>query len=70
MATFVLPSSIFRPRALIRCNDERQALFSRIAPVYDNVCLSSLSLILCCFLFDNLRRFVVCFLNLWFDVVE
>ncbi|RDX57753.1 2-phytyl-1,4-beta-naphthoquinone methyltransferase, chloroplastic, partial [Mucuna pruriens] len=35
MATFV-PSFTFRP-TFVRCATERQALFSRIAPVYDNL---------------------------------
>ncbi|KAK8471910.1 hypothetical protein PHAVU_002G064000 [Phaseolus vulgaris] len=36
MATFVPSSSIFRP-TLIRCTNDRRALFNRIAPVYDNL---------------------------------
>ncbi|QCD90657.1 2-phytyl-1,4-beta-naphthoquinone methyltransferase, chloroplastic [Vigna unguiculata] len=36
MATLVPFSSIFRP-TLIRCTNERRALFNRIAPVYDNL---------------------------------
>lgn len=34
------PSSTFRPTS-IRCANDRQALFNRIAPVYDNVRCSS-----------------------------
>lgn len=38
--------SIFRlQRWSVRCASERQALFSRIAPVYDNVCLFPLILL-------------------------
>ncbi|XP_052725212.1 2-phytyl-1,4-beta-naphthoquinone methyltransferase, chloroplastic isoform X2 [Vigna angularis] len=36
MATLVPSSSIFRP-TLVRCTNERRALFNRIAPVYDNL---------------------------------
>ncbi|KAJ1399500.1 UbiE/COQ5 methyltransferase [Sesbania bispinosa] len=36
MATFLLPSSTFRPTS-IRCANERRALFNRITPVYDNL---------------------------------
>ncbi|KAL2317333.1 hypothetical protein Fmac_031209 [Flemingia macrophylla] len=35
MATFV--PSTFRSMSVVRCSNDRQALFSRIAPVYDNL---------------------------------